>query len=93
MSEKRKGEHTRTFRLKVTTKVMQLVSKNPKRCNVLVYNVEDETVYVLSAQNLKAADGIPVVAGATYTNDTTTARLYIVAASGTQDVRVQVDSE
>jgi len=91
MSEKIRGSYTRTFKLPVTTQAVQLVAKDSKRARLIVYNNGSATVYILSAQNMTTSDGIPVAAGTSYTNDTTTAELYIVAASGTQDVRVQVD--
>lgn len=86
------GEHSRTFRLKVTTKVQQLCAKNPKRTGLLAYNNGSATVYILSAQNLTTNDGIPVVASASYADETSCAAKWIVAASGTQDVRVEVNS-
>ena len=92
MSENRIGTSTRIFKLNVTTKTIQLCAKNPKRTGLLVVNNSSVVVYILSAQNQSASDGIPIAAGASYTNDTTTAELFIIAASGTQDVRVEVDS-
>mgnify|MGYP001133272983 CR=1 FL=1 len=93
MSQALRGCRTRTSHITATTKVAQLVSKDPSRICVFLYNNGSVTVYILSAQNLDAADGIPVAAGGTYKNDTTTAALWIVAASGTADVRVQVDGD
>lgn len=87
------GKHSRTFGLNVTTKVVQVVASDPHRTGLLIYNNGSATVYVLSAQNMKVSDGIPVAAGVPYTNDTTTAALYIRSASGTQNVRVQVDGD
>jgi len=93
MSEVGLGKYTRTFKLDVTTKVAQLCAEDPKRKAILVYNNGSAAVYILSAQNQTASDGIPVAAGSSYTNDTTTAELWIVAASGTQNVRVQIDGD
>ena len=78
--------------LAVTTAVSELVKENPKRCNLIVYNVGAATVYILSAQNQKAADGIPVVAAASYSNDDVQGALWIVTAASTADVRVEEDS-
>lgn len=93
MSNSRIGTSTRTFKLPVPTTPVQLVASNPKRTGLLVYNNGTATVYIISHQNMTKSDGIPIAASSSYENDTTTAKLYIIADSGTQDVRVQVDSE
>jgi len=92
-AEKKKATTSRTFPLAVTTKVEQLCAENPDRLGLLVYNNGSATVYILSAQNLKTTDGIPVLAGASFYDDVSTNEYYIVAASGTQDVRVLVVSK
>lgn len=86
------GKYSRTFSLDVTTKVIQLCAANPKRKALLVYNAGSETVYVLSAPNLTASDGIPIAQSNSYSDDESTCRKWIIAASGTQDVRVEVIS-
>ena len=91
MSEKTRGKYSRTYKHVATGTVSQLVTENPKRVAVLVYNNGDQTVYILSAQNLGILDGIPVAAGNSYENDTSTATLWVIAAGGRQDLRVQVD--
>jgi len=92
MSQALIGKFTRTFAQLVTTKVQQLCAEDPNRICIFVQNLGSAPIYILSAQNMTAADGIQVAAnGGTYKNDTTTAPLWIVAASGTNDVRVQVD--
>jgi len=89
-TEKLRGTYSRTFRLKVTTKVVQLCAKDPKRTGLLVYNKGDVTVCILSAQNLTVDDGMPVTTKASYSNKESTNAYWIVAESGTQDVRVEV---
>lgn len=84
------GKYSRTFSINVTTKVVQLVSEDPKRTGLLVYNNGSATVYLLSAQNLKATDGIPIAAAGSYSNKESYNAYWIVAESGTQDVRVEV---
>ena len=93
MSEKKRSCKSRTFSLTVTTTSQKFVSKNPTRTGLLVYNNGSVTVYITSAQNLTSSDGIPVAAGAEYDNDDTTAELWIVAASGSQNVRVEEDTD
>jgi len=83
----------RTFALAVGTSPVKLCDKDPKRRAMLVYNNGSVTIYILSAQNLAAAQGIPVVANAAYQNDDCYGEYWIVAASGSQDVRVELDSE
>ena len=82
-----------TRRLMVGTNVLQLVSENPKRKSLLVYNNGTATVYILSAENLGKDDGMPVAAGGSFEDEETTGALYIVAESGIQDVRVMVAGE
>lgn len=93
MSERKRSGKSRTFPLTVTTTPQKLVSKNPTRTGLLVYNNGSVAVYIISAQNLTSSDGIPVAAGASYDNDDTTAELWIVAASGSQNVRVEEDTD
>lgn len=93
MRMKGTGKHTRTFAIPVTTKVKQLCAYDEKRTCVFIYNNGDNTVYILSKQNMKYTDGIPVAASGTYRNNSTYAELWIVAATGTNDVRVQVDGD
>lgn len=87
------GKYARTFALQVGTQPKQLVAKDEKRTTFLVYNNGSVTVYILSAQTMTAADGMPVIAGASYENDSSTAAFWIIAASGTQDVRVEVTGD
>ena len=87
------GKYDRTYKLNVTTKAIQLCAENPKRKGLLVYNNGDETVYVLSAPNLGTGDGMPVAAGSSYDDEQSTCRKWIIADSGTQDVRVEVVSD
>jgi len=92
--EKIRSEKIRTFALSVTTDVKELVKKNLSRTRVYVCNTGSAIVYVLSAQNLKATDGIPVAATTgTYENKTTTGPMWVVAASGTNDVRVEENTD
>ena len=93
MTEKKVGSSSRTFPFTAGTKVKEICPKQVGRVNVLIYNNGSITAYVVAAQNDKYTSGIPILAGATYTNDTTIAALYIVTASSTSDMRVQVDSE
>jgi len=79
--------------LTVGTSVIELVKENPTRKGLLVYNNGSATVYILSAQNLTTSDGIPVAAGASYENDNCTGEYWIVAESGTQNVRVEEDTD
>lgn len=77
----------------MTTIAQELVKENPKRAGLLVVNNGTGTVYILSGQSQKYTDGIPVGTSEPYDNDTTTAALWIIASSGSQDVRVEEDGE
>lgn len=95
MSEqKKRSKHINTHALSVTSTVAELCKENPTRTRLFVYNLGAQVVYILSAQNLKSTDGIPVAASTgTYENKSTTAPMWIVAASGTNDVRVEEDTD
>jgi len=94
MSEEKKlARIPRTFPLTVTTAVMELVQENPTRKGLLVVNLGSNTVYILSAQNLKYTDGIPVTNGGSYSNDNCYGAYWIVAATGSNDVRVEENCE
>ena len=83
----------RTFHLKVTTKKMKLVTENPTRKGLLVYNNGTDTIYILSSPALEKEDGIPVAKKTSYSNDDCYGEYWIVAESGTQDVRVEEDTD
>lgn len=81
-----------TFSLQVGTKAQKLVAENPKRKAFLVYNNGSATVYILSGPNKSKNDGIPVPIGETYNNDTCYGEFWIIAETGTQDVRIEEDT-
>ena len=94
MSEEKKlARLPRTFSLTVTTDVIKLVDENPTRKALLVVNLGANTVYILSAQNLKYTDGIPITNGGSYSNDHCYGAYWIVAATGSNDVRVEENCE
>jgi len=82
------GRLPRTYRLTVSTRKMQLVTENPTRKGLLVYNNGSATVYILSSPALSSSDGIPVAPGGTFEDDDCYGEYWIVADSGSQDVRV-----
>ena len=93
MTEKQVGKYTRTYKLPVTTRVAQLAAETPNRVCIFIYNNGSATVYLLSQQKQTAIDGIPIPAAASYNNDTCYGEYWIIAASGTQDIRVEEDAE
>ena len=93
MDTKQRGSKTNIFALSVTTTAKELAKENPKRTLLLVCNNGTATVDVLSKQTQASGEGIPVLKGETYINDTSTAAFWIIAASGTQDIRVEEDGD
>lgn len=92
--ENGRSKKLRISTLSVGTEVKQLVKADPTRRRLYVYNTGAAVVYILSAQNKTSADGIPVAATTgTYENKTTTGPMWIVGASGTNDVRVEEDTD
>ena len=79
--------------MKATTGVERLVTEDPARKGLLIYNNGSATVELLSDNTLKYGDGIPIGAGKSYDNDRSCCAYWIVAASGSQDVRVEVNSD
>ena len=94
MSEQEKKCVTvsRTFKLDVSTEVKELCAENPNRIALNVWNNGSGAVYLLSAQNLTYADGFPIAAGGSRTDNESTNAYWIIAASGTQNLRVEVIS-
>jgi hypothetical protein len=84
---------TRSFKLSISTEVKSLCAKNPKRTSLKVFNTAGNTVYILSAQDQAYTDGYPVTATIPYEDVLCTDRLWIVASTGTNDVRVIITSE
>jgi len=72
---------------------MLLVTENSTRKGLLVYNNGTDTVYILSSPALEKEDGIPVAPGKAYDNDDCYGEYWIVAESGSQDVRVEEDTD
>jgi len=90
MSEK--AENMRTWAVTVTTKPTRVAPKNSKRKAILIYNNGDATIYIIDSPSKGINDGIPVPAKSDYTNRWTTAEIWAVAESGSQDVRVEEDA-
>lgn len=84
---------SRTYALSVSTAMKELCAANPKRKSIKVFNLAANTVYICTEQPQLYTQGYPVTATIPYENKTFTGRLWIVASTGTNDVRVQVDSE
>lgn len=86
-----KGDKTNTYAVKAEVSPKLLCSANPKRTCVAAYNNGSVTAYVTSAQSKPYTEGRPIIAGADYVNDTTTAELWILTATSSSDIRVQED--
>lgn len=79
--------------LTVTTTTQQILNGNRNRKAVLIFNNGTVTVYLLSNKNQGISDGIPIKAGSKYDNDhfNPQGEYWIIAASGTPDVRIEED--
>lgn len=78
--------------VKVATKPKMLVDVNPHRKSLLIYNNGTATVELLSSKDGRYGDGIPVPVGGRYENDHYCQGAYwIIAESGTQDIRFEED--
>lgn len=80
--------------IKVTTKPKMIVDVNPHRKALLIYNNGTATVELLSSKDGRYGDGIPIDPQVPYSNeDYCQGAYWIIAESGTQDVRFEEDIE
>jgi len=84
---------TRTYSVAVSTTPVKVCSENPKRVCIYIVGSGAGPALITHAQNLAATDGYPVSNTLPLKNDTTTAELWAVTASGTLTLYVMEDSE
>ena len=81
-------------RFKASTSAKMLVDINCKRKALLIYNNGTAPVEVLSSKDGKYGDGIPIKSDRSYNNqDYCQGAYWIIAESGTQDIRFEEDLE
>ena len=79
---------------KATTKPKMIVDINPKRKALLIYNNGTVSVELLSSKDGRYGDGIPIKPDRSYSNkDYCQGAYWIIAESGTQDIRFEEDLE
>lgn len=85
--------HPRIYQFTVTTTAKQLLRNNKKRKAVLIYNNGATPVELLDSPNGIYGQGIPIGAGASYTNDhfNPQGAYWIICQTGTVDIRVEED--
>jgi len=74
-------------------KPTQILDADCKRKSFLLVNKGDATIELLSSPHQKFGDGIPIAPQVPYDNDTATGAFWLIAESGTQNVRLEVDVE
>ena len=80
--------------IKVTTKPKMLVDINPRRRRLFIYNNGTAVVELVSSKDSRFGDGIPIAAGGQYPiKDYCQGAYWVIAESGTQDVRFEEDIE
>jgi len=84
---------TRTYSVAVSTTPARISPENPKRVCIYMIPTTAITVLITHAQNIAASEGYPVLQTAPLKNDTTTAELWGVMASGSGTLAVMEDSE
>ena len=84
---------SKTYALSVAQVPKDLCAANLKRKSLKVAIIGSNTAYILSEQTQNAADGYPVTATLPYENKECKSRLWVITDTGTNSVRVQVDSE
>lgn len=85
------GNKTRTHSLTASIVPTKLCGSDENRKCILIYNAGSVTIYITAKQANPYTQGIPIVAGATYVNNTTTDALWVLTSTSTADVRVQED--
>ena len=93
MDEQTRSEHVKTYHVTATTESGELCKCNKKRTGLLVYNNGDQIVYILGSQTTQKEDGIPVAPGRSYENNTSYGALWQIAESGSQNLRVEEDTD
>jgi len=84
---------TRTYSVAVTTTPIQICPENPKRVCIYIVGSGTGPALITHGQNVSASEGYPVSNTLPLKNDTTTAELWAVMASGTLTLYVMEDSE
>lgn len=87
------AKYPKTYALQVGTKKQKLVAENKKRKYLFIYNNGTDTIYILSSPALNKDNGIPVPVGGSYNNEHCYGEYWVVAESGTQDIRVEEDTD
>ena len=78
---------------KVTAKTEMLVDKNPKRTRLYVQNLGTDNVELLSSKDGRYGEGIRIASNGDHTIRDVQGAYWIVAETGTQDVRFEEDIE
>ena len=75
-------------------KPKQILRENPRRKAFLIYNNGTANIELLSTHDQKYGDGIRIAPGVPYNNeDYCQGAYWLIAESGTQDVRMEEDVE
>ena len=80
--------------VKATTKTEMLVDMNPKRMRLYVQNLGDKNIELLASKDGKYGEGIRIASNGDYPiMDYCQGAYWLVAETGTQDVRFEEDIE
>jgi len=84
---------TRTYSVAVSTTPALVCKENPNRVAIHMVPTTDITVLITHGQPVVAGEGYPVRQAAPLKNETSTAELWAVMASGSGTLAVMEDSE
>jgi len=87
--DERLGQTGNYGQANVSTSATLLIEGNINRQSTLIQNTGSGPVYVGFDNEVTPSDGIEVAAGGTYSDETYGGDVYVVAGSGTKDVRFQ----
>jgi len=83
---------TRIWKQNITTEASKILDENPCRKAFRVQNLGTVNVELLFSPKQAYGDGIRIASGGEYINRDSQAAFWLIAESGTQDVRIQEDS-
>jgi len=75
--------------IEIDNTATSILAANATTTGFIIYNNSDQTLF-LGSDAVTIVNGMPVVAGASYSNDLWTGAIYGIVAAGTSDVRVEV---
>jgi len=75
--------------IEIDDEPVKILDSGVSTTGFIIYNNSAQTIF-LGSDAVTIVNGMPVVAGASYSNDLWTGEMWAIVAAGTSDVRVEV---